>query len=192
MNTCIRVVLVLSLICLLVAMRDEVAAGTPVACALRDPLSCSNTNSLSWAPGFGAAISGFFGNRMASYFVGNTALSSQALDGLGGPPAERKSLSSGLFLFSACPAHNCGGQAVAVVLDNHGQIKAVGFSSFHCETQCDVDHRYLDFYVARGPMSDSIVSSLSAWGSSQSIRDALTDAHVDDGIAKRTVTHLVP
>jgi hypothetical protein len=132
------------------------------------------------------------GAGRASYFRRNGTLGSQALFGLHGPPEERKSVAGNLFLFGACPAHQCGGQAAAVILNNLGVVKAMGFSSFHCEARCDLGHRYLDFYVARGPASDLLVSALVEWGRGSSIRALLEDPHVDDGIEGRTVTHLLP
>lgn len=171
------------------ATAARAAAEVPVHCTLGTPLSCQNTGYLSWAPGFAAAITHFFGSRKASYFRGNGKLSSQALIGLSGPPDERKSVPGGLFLFSACPAHQCFGQAAAVVLDKEGIVEAIGFSSFHCGKRCDFEHRYLDLYVARGPNSDTIVSALLSWGTGSRIRALLQDPHLDDGIEGRTVTH---
>jgi hypothetical protein len=168
------------------------ADNAPIRCVVSDPLSCPNTNYLSWSPGFGAAVSRFIGSGKADYFRRNRTLSWQALYGLGGPPDPRKSLPGGLFLFAACPAHDCGGQAAAVVLDDHGAIEAIGFSSFHCADKCDFDHRYLDFYVRRGPTADTVISALTAWGQGPGIRSMLHDPKVDDGLAGRTTIELLP
>jgi hypothetical protein len=168
------------------------SAGTvPVHCTLNKPLSCPNIGYLHWASGFAGAVTQFIGAGKASYFRRNGKLSSQALFGLSGPPDERKAMPGDLFLFSACPAHQCFGQAAAVVLDKNGIIKAIGFSSFHCAERCDFEHRYLDFYVDRGHNSDSINSALLSWGTGSTIRVLLEDPHVDDGIEARTATHLM-
>jgi hypothetical protein len=156
---------------------------------MSNPLSCPNTNYLSWSAGFAEAVTRFIGDGKTSYFRRDAELSAQALFGLGGGPDERKSLPGGLFLFSACPAHECFGQAAAVVLDEQGIVKAIGFSRFHCAKRCDFEHRYLDFYVARGPTSDASISALSSWGTGSSIRALLQDPRVDDEIEGRTVTH---
>jgi hypothetical protein len=184
-------VLFLSLILMSAVTDVRAAAEVPVHCTLSKPSSCPNTSYLSWSPGFSAAVTQFIGGGKASYFRRNGTLSSQALFGLGGPPDERKAVPGGLFLFSACPAHQCFGQAAAVVLDKQGIVKGVGFSSFHCGERCDFEHRYLDFYVARGPNSDSIISALLSWGTGSTIRVLVEDPHVDDGIEGRTVTHLM-
>jgi hypothetical protein len=168
------------------------AGAVPVHCTLSKPLSCPNTSYLSWSPGFAAAVTQFFGSGKASYFRGNGKLSSQALFGLSGPPDERKSVPGGLFIFSACPAHQCFGQAAAVVLNKQGIVKAIGFSSFHCRERCEFEHRYLDLYIARGADSDSTISALLSWGTGSSIRALLEDPHADDGIEGRTVTHQLP
>ena len=133
----------------------------------------------------------FIGTGKVNYFRHDRALDWQALYGLGGPPDERKALPGGLFLFAACPAHDCGGQAAAIVLDAHGAIEGIGFSSFHCANRCDVDHRYLDFYVRRGATADTIMSALTEWGHGPAIRSLLQDPKVDDGLAERTTVKLL-
>lgn len=192
LNLFIRVLYLLSIL-MSAATTVRAAGEVRVHCTLNNPLSCPNTGYLSWAPGFAAAIRRFTGSGKASYFGFNkTTLSSQALFGLSGPPDERKSVPGGLFLFSACPAHECFGQAAAVVLDKQGIVKAIGFSSFHCGERCDFEHRYLDFYVSGGPNSDTSISALLSWGRGSRVRSLLEDPHVDDGIEGRTVTRLMP
>jgi hypothetical protein len=177
---------------ILAAASAHSADNAPIRCVLSSPLSCPNTNYLSWSSGFAAAVTRFIGNGKADYFRPNQTLSWQALYGLGGPPDDRKSLLGGLFLFAACPAHDCAGQAAAVVLDDHGAIEAIGFSSFHCADKCDFDHRYLDFYVRRGPTADTLISALTEWGHGPGIRSLLHDPRVDDGLAGRTAIELLP
>jgi hypothetical protein len=185
-------VLSVSAIFMCAATIVQSAGAVPVHCTLSKPLSCPNTSYLSWSPGFAAAITQFFGSGKANYFRGDGTLSSQALFGLRGPPDERKAVPGGLFLFSACPAHQCFGQAAAVVLDKQGIVKAIGFSSFHCGKRCDFEHRYLDLYVAQGPNSDTNIFALLSWGTGSSIRALLQDPQIDDGIEGRTVTHPLP
>lgn len=166
-------------------------ANSPIHCVISDPTSCPTTNDLSWSSGFEEAVTRFIGTTNVDYFRHDRALAWQALYGLGGPPSDRKALTSGLFLFAACPAHDCAGQAAAIVLDTHGAIDGIGFSSFHCANRCDVDHRYLDFYVRRGPMADTVISALTEWGHGPGIRSLLQDPKVDDGLAVRTTVKLL-
>jgi hypothetical protein len=102
----------------------------PIQRVLSNPLSCPNTNYLSRSAGFAEAATTFTCDGKASPFRRDAELSAQAPFGLGGGPDERKFLPSGLFLFAASRAHECFGQAAAVVLDKHGIVKTVGFSSF--------------------------------------------------------------
>jgi hypothetical protein len=85
----------------------------------------------------------------------------------------------GQYLFAACRGHDSEGQAAAIVLDAHGAIEGIGFSSFDCADRCDFDHRYLDFYVRRGLAADMVISALSQWGYGQGIRSLLHDPRVD-------------
>jgi len=167
------------------------ADAAPIHCVISNPLSCPNTNYLSWSPGFEAALTNFLGTNRVDYFRHDRGLSWQAQYGLGGPPDSRKSLPGGLFLFAACPAHDCGGQAAAIVLNDRGTIQGIGFSSYHCGPQCDFDHRYLDFYVRRGPTADTVVSVLTGWGQGSSF-DAMTyNPKANDGLAERTAIVLL-
>jgi hypothetical protein len=179
------------LITVLGATSVHSAANPPIRCLLRDPTSCPTTNYLSWSPGFEDAVTRFIGTTKVNYFRHDRALDWQALYGLGGPADDRKALPGGLFLFAACPAHDCGGQAAAIVLDAHGSIKGIGFSSFHCANRCDVDHRYLDFYVRRGPTADTVISALTEWGHGPAVQSLLQDPRVDDGLVERTTVKLV-
>jgi hypothetical protein len=167
------------------------ADATPIQCRMSNPLTCSNTSDLSWSPGFAAAITRFFGNRRASVFQYNRTLSKQAQYGLGGPPDVRKALGGDLFLFAACPPHDCGGQAAAIVVSDHGAIEGVGFSSFHCAAKCDFDHRHLEFYVHRGPKADAVVSALTDWGRGPGVVAMLQNPTVDDDLAARTSVELL-
>ena len=137
------------------------AAGTPFPCIMSDPQSCPNTNYLAWSPGFEEAVTKFIGTGPGNYFRNGPTLTEQALYGLRGPPYPQNPASGGLYLFAACPAHDCGSQAVAIVLDNNGAIKGIGFSSYHCGEICALDRRYLDFYVKRDSATDQVVSELT-------------------------------
>ena len=167
------------------------AQADPIHCVMTNPLSCPTTNDLSWSPGFAAAVTRFIGSKKVDLFRHNWTLSSQALYGLGGPPDARKPLPEGLFLFAACPAHNCAGQAAAIVLNGQGRIEGIGISSFHFAPGTDLDHRYLDFYVRRGPAADTVISALTDWGHGYGIRSFLHDPKVDDGLDGRTAIELL-
>lgn len=166
--------------------------GLPIHCVLSNPTSCLDISALWWSPEFTKAVTRFAGNERASYFRHDKTLSSQALFGLRGPPESRISLPGGFYLFAACPAHECGGQAAAMVLDEHGKIRGIGFSSFHCAPRCDFDHRYLDFYVRRGPSAETIASELSTWGRADHIHSLIQNPQADDEIEHRTSAHLLP
>jgi len=166
-------------------------ANPPIRCVISDPTTCPTTNYLSWSAWFGHAVARFLGTTKVSYFRNDRALDWQALYGLGGPADDRKPLPAGLFLFAACPAHDCGGQAAAIVLGAHGAIEGIGFSSFHCADRCDFDRRYLDFYVRRGPTADTVVSALTEWGRGPHIRSLLHDPRVDNGLVERTTVQLL-
>src|SRR5450631_222319 len=102
--------------------------GLPYHCVFSNRTSCPDISALWWSPVFTKAVTRFAGTERASYFRHDKTLSSQALFGLRGPPESRISLPGGLYLFAACPAHECGGQAAAMVLDEHGNIRGIGFS----------------------------------------------------------------
>jgi hypothetical protein len=191
MRRCTRALTLAAMLAPAATLVDS-ADATPIHCSMTNPSSCPNTSDLKWSPGFAAAVTQFIGSKKVSYFRRNKPLSWQALYGFSGPPEERKSLPGGLLLFAACPAHDCAGQASAVVLDDHGIIKAIGFSSFHCGEYCDFDHRYLDFYVTRGPSVDTIIAALSAWGTGSNIQSMVQDPKADERIHGRVSIHLLP
>jgi hypothetical protein len=179
-------------LCLLSAILAQAVASALDPCVMSKPSTCSDTSWLSWSPGFATAVKGFIGHTRVSYFRPKKTLSWQALYGLGGPPEERLRLPENRYLFSACPAHDCGGQAAAIILDDQGNIQAIGFSSFHCcEPHTDLNHRYLDFYVRRGASADILIAELKNWGTGSTITSMLHDPHDDDGIASRISTHLL-
>jgi len=192
MSPLLRVVNLAGL-CLLSAILARAAASAPDNCEMSKPLTCSNTSWLSWSPGFAIAVTGFIGHTRVSYFRPKKTLSWQALYGLSGPPGQRVRLPDNRYLFSACPAHDCGGQAAAIILDDQGNIEAIGFSSFHCcEPHTNLDHRYLDFYVRRGASADSLIAELKNWGNGLTVTSMVHDPRDDDGIASRISTHLLP
>jgi hypothetical protein len=186
-----RVLVLLVLFFIAGPLAEKVVAASPIHCSIGDPTTCPSTSDLAWSPGFSAAITRFAGNKKVSYFRSNRSLSEQALSGLGGPPEERVELPGKRYLFSACPLHDCAGNAVAVILDAQGAIQALGFSSFHCEQKCDLSHRHLDFYLHQGARDESLVIALRAWGTGEQIRTLLHDPTVDDRINERTDIHFL-
>jgi hypothetical protein len=168
-----------------------VASATD-SCVMTKPTSCSNTSWLSWSPGFATAVRQFIGQFKVNYFRSAKSLSWQALYGLGGPPQERLPLPDNRYLFGACPAHDCGGQASAIILDGDGSIEAIGFSSFHCcEPNNNLDRRYLDLYVRRGASADTVIAELKNWLTGSNVTSMLSDPRVDDGISSRIAVHLL-
>ena len=189
MNTVIK--LGLLLVVALSGVRSAFSAPFN-GCNLGQPSKCQSINDLRDAPGFSQALNKFFGStKSASYFQAGLSLSDQAALGLGGPPADRMALPNGLYLFSACPPHDCAGNGAAVVLSGNGQIVAVGFSSFHCGKDCDIRHRYLDFYLRGSSCEDNIVAILEHWGLSRGVRSTLHDLSVDEGLDGRTSVHIL-
>ena len=176
----------LAVLCLLSATLEQAVAAGPDPCVMSKLSTCSNTSMLAWSPGFGTAVKKFIGITRVSYFRHAKSLSWQALYGLSGPPEEPLRLPENRYLFSACPAHDCGGQAAAIILDDQGNIEAIGISSFHCcEPHVDLDHRYLDFYIRRGASADKLIAALKDWGTGSTVTSMLKDPHDDDGIAGR-------
>jgi hypothetical protein len=181
----------LTLCHLLLFLALPVAAATDF-CVMTKPTTCSNTSWLSWSPGFATAVKKFIGQSKVNYFRSAKALSWQALYGLGGPPQERLSLPDNRYLFGACPAHDCGGQASAIILDDDGSIEAIGFSSFHCcESNTILDRRYLDLYVKRGASADTVITELKSWLIGSVVTSMLSDPRVDDGIDSRIAVNLL-
>jgi len=166
--------------------------GLPNHCVFSNPKSCPDISALWSSPGFTEAVTRFAGNERASYFRHDKTLGSQALFGLRGPPEARISLPGGFYLFAACPVHECGGQAAAMVADEHGNISGIGFSSFHCAPRCDFGHRYLDLYVRRGSSAEAITSELSTWGRADHIHSLVQNPQADGDIEHRTSIHLLP
>lgn len=163
-----------------------------VRCSLQRLTACATTNDLVWSPGFDRAVEGFAAGLKAGYFGGQQRpLGEEALVGLGGPPQPRVALPGGRLLFSACPAHNCGGNGAALILDAQGHIEALGFSSFHCSPPCDIEHRYLDFYVRRDLAGQPLIEALTAWGRGSTLT-SMTPNPVNERIDERTIVHYLP
>jgi hypothetical protein len=187
----VRAICLLAIFQLLAVMALPVASASD-SCVMTKPSSCSNTGWLSWSPGFATAVRGFIGQSTVNYFRAGKPLSWQALYALGGVPEERLELPENRYLFGACPPHDCGGQAAAIILDDHGTIEAIGFSSFHCcEAHTVLDHRYLDLYVRRGASADTLIGELKSWLTGSTVTAMLNDPHDDDGIDSRIALHLL-
>jgi hypothetical protein len=184
-------------ICLLAIFELSAVIALPVAsasdsCVMTKPSACSNTGWLHWSPGFAAAVRGFIGQSTVNYFRAGKPLSWQALYALDGVPEERLELPGNRYLFGACPPHGCGGQAAAIIVDDHGTIEAIGFSSFHCcEPGAKLEHRFLDLYVKRGASADTLIAELKSWLTGSTVTALLDDPHVDDGIDSRIASHLL-
>jgi hypothetical protein len=181
------------LVALLIAPALVSAAGTLPAgpCRLIDPSTCSNTNELVKSSGFAQALGHFANSAKASYFRSNRSLSEQALTALGGAPENVVRLEDKHFLFAAAPPHDRGGDAAVVILNEFGQIEALGFSSFHCDVSCE-DHRYLDFYVRKDAQDEAVLAALKTWGTSDKIHKAVWRSDADDGLDGRMALHLLP
>ena len=164
------------------------AHAAPMHCLVNSPTTCPNTNFLSWAPGFDKAVARFTRGLESIYFGAKSALKDEALLGLGGPPQERVELPGHRYLFSACPPHDCAGNAVAVILDAHGNVQALGFSSFHCGLGCDIHHRYLDFYIRQGLDQDPLIEALWEWGTGDTSHPNFPEAN----IGLKTRLHIYP
>lgn len=167
------------------------AADKPTGpCRMIDPTTCTSANELSRASGFSSALGHFVGDERASYFGSKRSLSSQALAAFSGQQYNVVQLSNGHYLYSACPARECSGNAAAIVVDEYGKIEGLGFSSFHCDTGCE-DFRYLDIYVRKDGQDDAVLAALKQWGTSDRLREAGRPG-ADDGIDKRLDVHLLP
>lgn len=168
------------------------ATAAPVGpCRMIDPSTCANANQLVRANGFVTALGHFAGSGKVNYFRGNRTVSEQALDGLGGSSATVQVLGGNRYLFSACPARDCGGSAAAIIVNEYGQIEALGFSSFHCDTACD-DFRHLDFYVRKDGDNDALVAALKTWGTSDPLKSTLWRPEADQGLDGRMDVHTLP
>jgi hypothetical protein len=181
------------LLALLVAPLMAVAAGAVPSgpCRLIDPTTCSNTADLARASGFTEALGHFASGSKGSYFRANKSLSEQALSGLGGAGEAVEALPDKNYLFAGCLSHDCGGIASAVILNEYGQIQAIGFSSFHCDAVCD-DQRHLDFYFRKDTQDDALVAALKSWGTSDKLHKSLIHPEADDGIEARIDVHIIP
>lgn len=181
------------LLALLVAPWAASAAGNLPSgpCRMIDPTTCSTANQLARASGFAQAVGHFTGEQKVGYFKANRTVAEQVLAALGGEPDSVVTLADKRYLFSACPPHDCKGNAAAVVLNEYGQIEAVGISSFHCDTSCE-DVRHLDFFMKKDDQDDTVLAALKTWGTSDTIHKVLWHAESDDGIDGRTQVHLIP
>ena len=94
-------------------------------------------------------------------------------------------------MFTACPARECGGSAAAVIVNEYGQIEALGFSSYHCDTACD-DFRHLDFYVRKDGDNQALIAALKAWGTGDPLKSTLWRPEADQGIENRMDVHTLP
>lgn len=188
-----RLIKAACLLALLIAPLAASAAGTMPSgpCRLIDPSTCPNTSELMRSTGFVQALGHFAEGVKASYFKANRSLSEQAASALGGQSDHVVVLDGKRYLFSGCPSHDCRGNAAAVILNEYGQIEAVGISSFHCDVQCD-DARHLDFYIKTDAQDDTVLAALKTWGTSDTIRNGLFHPESDDGIAGRVDVHLIP
>lgn len=187
------IIKVATLMAILVAPLVASAAGTVPSgpCRLIDPTTCPNATELAKSSGFAQALGHFANSAKASYFRSNRSLSEQALTALGGTPDNVVLLEDKRFLFAAAPPHDRGGDAAVVILNEFGQIEALGFSSFHCDVSCE-DHRYLDFYVKKDTQDVTVLAALKTWGTSDKIHQSVWRSDADDGLDGRTAVHVLP
>ncbi|WP_199099693.1 hypothetical protein [Dyella sp. ASV21] len=179
------------LIAWLLLLPCSVALAAPGPCRLIDPSTCPNANELARSNGFVQALGHFTTDSKASYFKSNRSLTEQAMSGLGGSGDSMVALPDRRFLFVGCPSRDCRGNATAIILNEYGQIEALGFSSFHCQDVCD-DTRHLDFYFRKDSQDDALLATLKAWGTSDKLRRSLLHPEADDGIDSRMDVHVIP
>jgi hypothetical protein len=181
------------LLAMLVAPWAASAAGNvPTGpCRLIDPSTCASTSDLVRSNGFVQALGHFADGGKASYFKSNRSISEQAVYGFGGSSDGVVVLPDKHYLFSGCPSRDCGGTAAAIVLNEYGQIEALGFSSFHCDGVCD-DVRHLDFYFRKDSQDPALLAALKDWGTSDKLHKSLFHPEADDGINGRIDVHLIP
>jgi hypothetical protein len=160
-------------------------------CRMIDPTTCADANQLSRASGFATALGHFAGAGKVNYFRGSISVSEQALSALGGSSPSVQVLANNRYLFTACPARECGGSAAAVIVNEYGQIEALGFSSYHCDTACD-DFRHLDFYVRKDGDNVPLIAELTAWATGDKLKGTMWRPDADQGIDKRTDVHTLP
>ncbi|WP_288392756.1 hypothetical protein [uncultured Herbaspirillum sp.] len=84
----------------------------------------ANTNELAGDRNLSARIRSFLGDKQVSFFY-KGKLSTQVLDGLGGPPDIIRPVGGNLTMASACRFHSCD-EKVAVIFACPSTIKAVG------------------------------------------------------------------
>lgn len=160
-------------------------------CRIIDPSTCSNANQLTRASGFATALGHFTGDDKVNYFRGDRTISEQALAALGGSSPAVQVLADNHYLFSACPSRECGGSAAAVIVNEYGQIEALGFSSYHCNTACD-DFRHLDFYIRKDGDNTPLLAALKAWANGDALKSTMWRPEADQGIDGRTDVHTLP
>jgi len=180
--------LLLSIVPCSVFAATAVPAGP---CRIIDPSTCANANQLAHANGFVTALGHFAGDNKVNYFRGSRSVSDQALSALGGSSASVQLLADNRYLFTACPARECGGSAAAVIVNEYGQIEALGFSSYHCDTACD-DFRHLDFYVRKDGDNQALIAALKAWGTGDPLKSTVWRPEADHGIENRMDVHTLP
>lgn len=182
--------MLLKMACLLALWVTPLVA-TAGPCRLIDPSTCPRTSDLVRASGFAQALGHFTGDGKASYFKSDKSISSQALDGLQGPAQNAVPLADQRYLFAACPSRDCGGSAVAVILNEYGQIEGLAFSSFHCDDICD-NRRYLDIYMRKDGQDATVLSALKQWATGDELRKTLWHPEADNGLDQRMDVHLLP
>lgn len=188
-----RLIKAACLLALLMAPWAASAAGSMPSgpCRLIDPSTCPSTSELVRAQGFVQALGHFAEGLKVGYFKPDRSLSEQAASALTGQSANVIVLDGKRYLFSGCPTRDCRGNAAAVILNEYGQIEALGISSFHCAAQCD-EVRHLDFYVKSDAQDDAVLAALKAWGTSDNVRSGMFHPEADDGIAGRMDVHSIP
>ena len=186
-----RIVCVLLLLSVVPCSMFAATAAPAGPCRIIDPSTCANANQLAHANGFVTALGHFVGDDKVNYFRGSRSVSDQALSALGGSSATVQVLADNRYLFTACPARECGGSAAAIIVNEYGQIEALGFSSYHCDTACD-DFRHLDFYVRKDGDNQALIAALKAWGTGDPLKSTVWRPEADQGIENRMDVHTLP
>jgi hypothetical protein len=186
-----RIVCVLLLLSVVPCSVFAATAAPAGPCRIIDPSTCANANQLAHANGFVTALGHFVGDDKVNYFRGSRSVSDQALSALGGSSATVQVLADNRYLFTACPARECGGSAAAIIVNEYGQIEALGFSSYHCDTACD-DFRHLDFYVRKDGDNQALIAALKAWGTGDPLKSTVWRPEADQGIENRMDVHTLP
>ena len=186
-----RIMCVLLLLSVVPCSVFAATAAPAGPCRIIDPSTCANANQLAHANGFVTALGHFVGDDKVNYFRGSRSVSDQALSALGGSSATVQVLADNRYLFTACPARECGGSAAAIIVNEYGQIEALGFSSYHCDTACD-DFRHLDFYVRKDGDNQALIAALKAWGTGDPLKSTVWRPEADQGIENRMDVHTLP